>query len=152
MVGNLVDPCLTAVFLFGIVISMEQSVWYLQLIKPSWAPPSWLFGPVWSVLYLLIAISFGRVFLMFYKKQIPFLVLLPFVLNLVFNFAFTSIQFGIQNNYLAAIDIILVLGTLVWAMIVIYPFKKWITFIQIPYLAWVSFATVLQVTITFLNI
>lgn len=131
---------------------MEQSVWYLQLIKPSWAPPSWLFGPVWSVLYLLIAISFGKVFLMSYKKQIPFLVLLPFVLNLVFNFAFTSIQFGIQNNYLAAIDIILVLGTLVWAMIVIYPFKKWITFIQIPYLAWVSFATVLQVTITFLNI
>ncbi len=125
--------------------------WYSQLIKPSWAPPSYLFGPVWTFLYVLIAISFGRVFIMSWQKLIPLIVVLPFVLNLIFNFAFTPLQFGLQNNILAAIDILLVLGTLIWAMIAIYPHAHWITYIQIPYLLWVSFATVLQLTITILN-
>lgn len=130
---------------------MNNYNWYSQIIKPTWSPPSWLFGPVWSFLYILIFISYGKVILMFFSKQIPFLVLLPFILNLIFNFAFTPIQFGLQNNLLAALDIILVLGTLIWAMAVIYPYAHWITYIQIPYLVWVSFATVLQITITYLN-
>jgi len=70
---------------------------------------------------------------------------------LIFNFAFTPIQFGLKNNLLAAIDIALVLGTLVWLMLAIYPHLKWITYIQIPYLLWVLFATILQFTVTFLN-
>ena len=130
---------------------MNTYNWYSQLIKPSWAPPAWLFGPVWTFLYVLIAVSFGKVFLMAWKKQITFLVALPFLLNLVFNFAFSPIQFSLQNNFFAAIDILLVLGTLIWAMIAIYPHAKWIAYVQIPYLVWVSFATVLQLTITFLN-
>lgn len=125
--------------------------WYSQLIKPTWAPPSWLFGPVWTFLYILIAISFGKVFLMLFKKQIPFIVALPFILNLFFNFIFTTLQFDLRNNLLASIDILLVLGTLVWAMKAIYPHARWITYIQIPYLIWVSFATVLQITVTYLN-
>jgi len=125
--------------------------WYSQLIKPSWAPPNWLFGPVWTFLYILIAISFGKVFIMFFQKQIPFIVLLPFILNLIFNFAFTPIQFGLQNNILGAVDIILVLGTLVWLSIVIFPYARWITYMQIPYLVWVCIATVLQLTVTYLN-
>lgn len=125
--------------------------WYSTLIKPSWSPPGWLFGPVWSFLYALIAISFGKVFYMGWKKEIAFIVVLPFILNLIFNFAFTPLQFGLKNNLLAAIDILLVLGTLIWLMIAIYPHVKWITYIQIPYLLWVSFATVLQLTITYLN-
>ncbi len=125
--------------------------WYATLIKPSWAPPAYLFGPVWSFLYLLIAISFGRVFYLFFKKQISFIIVLPFILNLFFNFIFSPIQFTLQSNLLAGIDILLVLGTLIWAMVAIYPYQKWVTYIQIPYLAWVSFATVLQLTITYLN-
>lgn len=125
--------------------------WYQTLIKPSWAPPSWLFGPVWTVLYVLIAVSFGSVFWLAYNKKIALLIALPFILNLIFNFAFTPIQFGLKNNYLAALDILLVLGTLIWAMVAIYPHARWITYIQIPYLLWVSFATILQLTITFLN-
>jgi tryptophan-rich sensory protein len=125
--------------------------WYSTLIRPSWAPPSFLFGPVWTFLYALIAISFGKVFIMFYNKQIPFIVVLPFILNLIFNFAFTYFQFGLKNNLLAAVDIVLVLTTIVWLMVAIYPHAKWITYIQIPYLMWVSFATVLQLTITYLN-
>lgn len=130
---------------------MKNFISYSELLKPSWAPPSWIFGPVWSFLYALIAISFGTVFYKLATKEIPFIVALPFILNLVFNFSFTYFQFGLKNNALAAIDILLVLGTLVWAMIAIFPHARWITYIQIPYLLWVTFATVLQLTITFIN-
>lgn len=129
----------------------ETYTWYQQLVKPAWAPPSFLFGPVWTVLYVFIAISFGKVFLMAFQKQIPMIVILPFVLNLIFNFAFTPIQFGLKNNLLASIDILLVLITIIWAMVAIYPHTRWIAYIQIPYLLWVSFATFLQLTITYLN-
>ena len=130
---------------------MNTYNWYSQLIRPSWSPPSFLFGPVWTFLYILIAISFGKVFLMTWKKEIAFIVALPFLLNIIFNLAFTPLQFGLKNNLLAAIDILLVLGTLIWAIIAIYPHSRWIAYIQIPYLLWVSFATVLQLTITYLN-
>ncbi|MDD4785494.1 MAG: tryptophan-rich sensory protein, partial [Candidatus Shapirobacteria bacterium] len=112
--------------------------WYQSLIKPSWAPPSWLFGPAWTFLYTLIAISFGYVFYLFSKGKITFLVLLPFILNLIFNFAFTPLQFGLKNNLLAMIDIILVLITLIWFMISIFPHVKWVVYLNIPYLLWVS--------------
>lgn len=125
--------------------------WYASLVKPSWAPPSWLFGPVWTVLYLIIGISFGYVFYKIYSGKIPWYVAIPFVLNLIFNFAFTPIQFGLKNNLLAAIDISLVFTTLVWTLTSIFPYIKWVTFANIPYLLWVSFATVLQFTITYLN-
>lgn len=130
---------------------MEESIKYLELIKPSWAPPSYLFGPVWSFLYLLIAVSFSAVFYLITKKQIPKSVALPFILNLIFNFAFTPLQFGLQNNFLASLDILLVLFTIVWMMFAVWPYKKWIALAQIPYFMWVSFASLLQLTITFLN-
>ena len=130
---------------------MNSFDWYAQLIKPFWSPPAWLFGPVWSVLYILIAVSFGKVFLMAGQKQVVFMIALPFILNLFFNFIFTPLQFGLRNNLLASIDIFFILVTLVWAMAAIYPLVRWIAFLQIPYLVWVSFATVLQFVITFLN-
>ncbi|MFA5997447.1 MAG: TspO/MBR family protein [Candidatus Paceibacterota bacterium] len=126
--------------------------WYSTLIKPTWSPPSWVFGPVWTFLYGLIAISFGKVFMMAWQKQVPFVVALPFLLNLIFNFSFTYFQFSLRNNLFAAIDILLILGTLVWAIFAIYPHVKWIAYIQAPYLLWVSFATILQLTITYLNL
>ena len=125
--------------------------WYSLLIKPSWSPPAWLFGTVWAILYILITVSFGKVFIMVFQKKIAFLIALPFILNLIFNFLFTPIQFGSRNLLLATIDILFVLFTLIWAMVAIFPYVKWITYIQIPYLLWVSFASILQVTITYLN-
>ncbi len=130
---------------------MKSYEWYSQLVKPSWAPPSWLFGPVWTVLYIIIAATYGTVFYKVVNKQIPAIVALPFVLNLVFNFAFTSIQFGLRNNALAMVDILLVLGTLVWALFAIWPHLRYVAYANLPYLAWVCFATVLQITITLKN-
>lgn len=125
--------------------------WYQFLIKPEWAPPSFVFGPVWSVLYILIAISFGYVAYLYFARKIKVSVILPFLLNIIFNLAFTPIQFGLQNNILAAVDVLLVLGTLIWAMVAIWKYSRWVSLINIPYLAWVSFASVLQLTITYLN-
>ncbi|MDP2629835.1 MAG: tryptophan-rich sensory protein, partial [Candidatus Uhrbacteria bacterium] len=76
-------------------------------------------------------------------------------LNLVFNLSFTYFQFGLKNNYLAAADILLVLGTLIWALRSLRSLGgvglTWIIYANIPYLLWVSFATLLQLTITYLN-
>lgn len=130
---------------------MDTYNWYQQLAKPLWAPPSWLFGPVWALLYVVIAVSFGYAGVLYFKGRIPFIVLLPFILNLIFNFAFTPLQFGLKNNLLAAADILLVLATLVWAFLAIFPRAKWVVYANIPYLLWVSFAAVLQLTITYLN-
>lgn len=133
---------------------MNTYTWYSQLMKPSWAPPSWIFGPVWTVLYVIIALSFGTVFYKTYTNVLARVVALPFVLNLVFNFLFTPIQFGLKNNILASVDILLVLTTLVWALILLWhraPDMRWIVYVNIPYLLWTTFATVLQLTITFIN-
>lgn len=88
---------------------------------------------------------------MYFKKQIPFTIVLPFILNIIFNLIFTPIQFGLKNNYLALLDVILVLITLIWGMKSIFIYSRWISFLNIPYLVWVSFATILQATITYLN-
>jgi len=128
--------------------------WYSQLIKPTWAPPSWLFGPVWTVLYLIIAVSFSTVFYKAYTGKLAWVVALPFALNLLFNFLFTPIQFGLKNNLLASLDILLVVGTLIWAFYALWhaaPDLRWIVYVNIPYLLWGTFATCLQLTITYLN-
>jgi translocator protein len=142
---------------------MNTFNWYQTLIKPSWAPPGWIFRPVWTMLYILIAISFGVVFHNAFIGKLPFIVALPFVLNLIFNFVFVPVQFKLKNNFLATINILLVLVTLIWALFAIWgfgltrhietgaPTYMWIIYTNIPYLLWVSFATILQVSITYLN-
>jgi len=135
---------------------MENTyTWYQTLIKPGWAPPSWLFGPVWTILYILIGITFGYVFYKIATRKIPPSLALPFIINLVANVLFTPIQFGLKNNVLAAMDIFIVLVTFFW----IYSYKKtfqknkmmWVIYMNIPYFLWVSFASFLQFTITYLN-
>ncbi len=130
---------------------MDNSSWYSNLKKPKWSPPASLFGPVWSLLYIIIFISFGAVFYNATTGALPWLVAIPFVFNLVFNFSFTYFQFGLKNNLLASADILLVLITLIWALFAIWPHLSWVTYINIPYLAWVLFASALQLSITYLN-
>ena len=130
---------------------MDSYASYRELKRPRWAPPARVFGPVWTFLYLLIAISFGTVFYSVAAGAAPAALALPFALNLVFNFAYTYLQFGLKKYALASVDVILVLATLVWAMFAVYPLIPWVALVNIPYLIWVCFATILQLTITYLN-
>ena len=125
--------------------------WYSQLDKPFFAPPALLFGPVWTVLYVVIAVSFGWVLVQYLRRHVPFALLLPFILNIAFNAAYTPIQFGLRNNLLASVDIVLVLATLLWAMDAVWQRARWVAWVNVPYLLWVMFATVLQFSITWLN-
>jgi tryptophan-rich sensory protein len=78
-------------------------------------------------------------------------VLAPIVLNSVANVAFTPIQFGLRNLPLAAADILIVLVTIVWCMVAFWPYSRAASLALVPYLAWVSTATVLQLSITWMN-
>lgn len=130
---------------------MNEAMIYTEWIQPWFAPPAWVFGPVWTVLYTIIAISFGYVFYQIVKKKLPKALAVPFGINLVANILFTPIQFGLQNFLLASIDILVVLITILWAMKAVWPHARWVAYAQIPYLIWVSFATVLQFSVTYLN-
>jgi benzodiazapine receptor len=130
---------------------MKNFEWYQTQIKPFFAPPPWIFGPVWSALYLIIFSSFGYTIYLAINRKIPNIILVPLVINLISNFLFTPLQFGLKSNVLAAVDIVIVLTTIVWFMKLIYPYSKVVFYAQVPYLIWVIFATVLQFTITYLN-
>lgn len=130
---------------------MKEYALYADFAKPYWAPSPEVFGPVWTVLYILIFISFGYVFYRFMRKKLDGDVALPFALNIIFNLFFTPILFGLGNFWLATLDILLVLGTLVWAMGIAWRKIRWVAYMNIPYLLWVIFATILQLSVTFLN-
>jgi len=125
--------------------------WYNSLEKPSWTPAPATIGLIWQILYPVILISFGFVFLQALRGKVSWVIALPFVINLVANLIFTPIQFGMRNLPLAAVDILIVWVTIVWCMIAIWPLFKWISIAQVPYLIWVSLATVLQLSITAMN-
>ena len=129
----------------------NAAIWYAELAKPFFAPPSWVFGPVWAALYLVIAVSFGYVLVQCLRRKLPLGLLWPFLLNLIFNAAYSPIQFGLRNNLLASVDILLILGTLLWALSAVWQPARWVAIVNIPYLLWVAIATVLQLSITWLN-
>ncbi|MBP9827381.1 tryptophan-rich sensory protein [Candidatus Saccharibacteria bacterium] len=130
---------------------MNTSSWYKALNKPSWAPQEWVFGTIWSFLYLIIFIVNIYIGLLFLQNKISFNVALPFWLNLFFNLIYSPLQFGLRNNTLALLDISLVLITIIWAMIMIWPVSKIVTIAFAPYLIWVTIATILQTYITLNN-
>ena len=125
--------------------------WYNGLVKPSWTPAPGTIGTIWSILYPIIVISFGFVFVQAIRKKLSWRVTIPFVINLVANAIFTPIQFGLRNLSLAAVDILLVWVTILWCMVAIWPFYRWVSIVQVPYLVWVSIATLLQLSITVAN-
>lgn len=130
---------------------MDWMTWYNSLNKPEWTPAPKTIGNIWQILYPVIIVSFGYVFLQAYKGKVSWYVALPFAINLVANILFTSIQFGMRNMPLAALDIVVVWSTIIWSMAAIWPYSLWVMLAQIPYFVWVSIATVLQITITLSN-
>ena len=128
-----------------------QQKYYASLKKPSFAPPSWLFGPVWAVLYAIIAVSFGYVWYRAFYTFLPLGYLLPFLLNVGFNIIYSPIQFRLRSNVLAAVDAVLIFVTLVYALVHIYHVVPWVAYVNLPYVAWTAFASVLQISIAWLN-
>jgi benzodiazapine receptor len=130
---------------------MTWMEWYNSLAKPSWTPSPSTIGLIWSILYSIIIVTFGFVFVQAFRGKVSWLVALPFIINLVANLLFMPFFSGMRSVHLAAVDILVVLGTIVWMLVVIWPHYKWVAVAQVPYLVWVSIATVLQVSITWMN-
>jgi benzodiazapine receptor len=126
---------------------MDWLTWYNGLVKPSWTPAPATIGLIWQILYPIILVTFGFVFVQMFRGKIA----LPFAINLVANLIFTPIQFGMRNLPLAAVDILVVWGTIIWMSVAIWPRYRWVSLAQIPYFVWVSLATVLQLSITAMN-
>ncbi len=118
--------------------------WYAALAKPSFSPPNWVFGPVWTILYILMGIS---LYLVWLKKKVPTV----FWIQLILNVAWSIIFFGMKNPTLALVDI-----AVLWVAIVltIKSFSKINNLagqLLYPYLTWVSFASILNLKIVILN-
>lgn len=130
---------------------MDWIDWYNSLSKPDWTPAPATIGMIWQILYPVILVSFGFVFVQAMRGLIRWQIVLPFGINLVSNLIFTPIQFGLRNLPLASVDILIVWGTIIWAMFAIWKHYRWVAVVQLPYFVWVSTATVLQLSITVMN-
>lgn len=130
---------------------MDWMTWYNGLAKPEWTPAPRTIGMIWQILYPIIIVSFGFVFLQTLRRKLDWRAALPFAINLVANLIFTPIQFGLRNLPLASIDILVVWSTIVWMMIAVWPRYRWVACLQVPYFLWVTTATILQLSITAMN-
>ena len=130
---------------------MNWRQWYDALEKPAWTPEPATIGLIWQILYPIIFITLAIVFTQVFRRRVPWVVALPFAINLVANLAFTPIEFGLRNLPLATVDILIVWVTILWMMAAIWRYMWWVAIAQVPYLVWVTIATVLQISITWMN-
>jgi tryptophan-rich sensory protein len=124
--------------------------WYAALNKPSWNPPSWLFGPVWTLLYIMMAIAAWLV----WRKGGWTLQRWPlglFVIQWLLNAIWTPLFFGMHLIGLALVDIVLLWIAIVATLAAFWRVSKPAAWLLVPYLAWVSFATALNFAIWQLN-
>ena len=125
--------------------------WYNSLAKPSWTPAPSTISLIWMILYPIIVITFGFVFVQVFRVRVPRLVALPFAINLAANLLFMPIFSGLRNVPLAAVDIVIVWATIIWSTVAVWPHYRWVAVAQVPYFVWVSIATVIQLSITWMN-
>jgi tryptophan-rich sensory protein len=125
--------------------------WYAYLNKPVFSPPNWIFGPVWSVLYILMGISIYLIWLKGFKtKKIREAVYL-FGVQLILNAIWTPVFFGLKNTMAAFVIIVLMWLFILKTIMAFQKINKTAAYLLYPYLAWVSFASILNFSIWFLN-
>jgi benzodiazapine receptor len=126
------------------------SNWYIDLVKPSWHPPNWLFGPVWTMLYTLMGIA---AYLIWKQRDLPQAktALWIYGIHLVFNGLWSFLFFGFKNPGLAFAEIIVLLTLIMITTIIFWRINSWAGIMMIPYIIWVSFATYLNFTLWQLN-
>jgi len=141
-------------FLGGIFTSKSVSSWYPKLKKPPFNPPNWLFAPVWTILFVLIGISFYFVWNKNFgnNRKTKILCLTVYSIQLLFNFLWSILFFGLRNAFLAFIEIIILWFLIVTNIIVFYKVSKISAYLLFPYLIWVSFASVLNWFMMMLNL
>lgn len=130
--------------------SSSVSTWYTTLNKPTFNPPGWIFGPVWTLLYIMIWVSFYFVWKVDFKKknkQAIGIYSLQLFLNLIWSFLF----FWLRNPFASLIEIIILWCAILANMIVFYRIEKTAGLLLLPYLLWVSFAMILNYSIFALN-
>ncbi|OWK35309.1 TspO/MBR family protein [Fimbriiglobus ruber] len=117
------------------------------LLKPSWTPVPSTISLIWTLLYPIILVSFGFVFVQAVQRKLSRLVALPFAVNLIANLLFMPIFAGLRNVPLAASDIVVVWLTILWCVAAVWPHYRWVAVPQVPYLVWVSLATTIPLSI-----
>ncbi len=125
--------------------------WYRTLNKPFFSPPNWIFGPVWTTLYLLMGISAFIIWQKGLKKKKVNEAITYFGIQLFLNFIWTFLFFGLRNPLLGLIDIVVLWIFIVLTILKFYRLSKPAAYLLIPYLLWVSFATILNFFILILN-
>ncbi len=140
--------CFAAAGLGSTWTAKSVGTWYRALDKPTWNPPSWVFGPVWSVLYLLMGISLWLVWRRVGLLALPVGV---FAIQLVLNAAWSGLFFGLQNPGAAFAEIVVLWAAIVATIVVFWRVTPVAGALLLPYIAWVSFAAVLNFTIWRLN-
>jgi translocator protein len=131
----------------GLVTAPAVLEWYPTLNKPSWTPPSWLFAPAWTVLYILMAVAAWLV----WKAGNAKAALTLFFAQLLLNFAWSVLFFGARSPGLGLIDVA-AMWLAIAATIFAFAFKSRLAaFLMVPYLCWVSFAAALNAAIFMLN-
>ena len=129
------------------VTSVFKEPWYSEIIQPSFNPPSWVFPPVWSTLYVMMSIAIWRVWIAFFNSRI----LKLYFFHLFFNCIWSIIFFGFHQIGLALINIIVILFFIIILMKEYLKIDKLSFYLMIPYFLWSSFALVLNTSILFLN-
>lgn len=151
-IALVVSTCLLVGYLSGMVTQESVKTWFPTLVKPVFNPPSWVFFPVWTILYIMIGVSGGMIWSKLESNQEAVKKAFGiFVIQLALNALWSYLFFGLHNPLLAFIEIIVL-----WLMIfeTFTQFKKIdkvAANLLIPYLAWVSFALVLNGSIWWLN-
>ncbi len=125
--------------------------WYANLKKPSFSPPNWLFGPVWTLLYALMGISAYLIWQEGIERREVKNAFFLFALQLILNFLWSFFFFKLQSPFHALIEIVLLWLLILATIVSFYSLNKTAAYLLIPYLLWVSFATLLNFSIYRLN-
>jgi tryptophan-rich sensory protein len=143
--------------LSGIATMSSIQDWYSTLNKPPFSPPNWLFGPAWTVLYILMGGSFGIIWQVAAIGRYPIINrfakrgLVIFGIHFLLNLAWTPIFFGLQRPDLALVVIIFMLAFIIILIRHFFRLDRVAAYLLIPYLLWVTFATILNISIIALN-
>lgn len=134
----------------GMFTAQAVPTWYASLNRPSFNPPNWVFGPVWTFLYILLGFSFFLIWKLENSKQRN-LAIWAFSIQLLLNFIWSFLFFYFNMIGIALIEIILLWLSIVFMLYSFYRINHLSAFINIPYLLWVTFATILNAGYYFLN-